>query len=109
MEKSGIVFIYKETFQMDVTPFSQVSLESELRKTLADTFKSCGGTYLLDLGISTTEKWRISYWQDRDGYKKWESDKRLIEYFRLRSEYNDRHRISTSLQGPIDAKELINA
>ena len=108
MEKSGIVFIYKEHFNSGSIPFSLVALETELRKTLRETFEYHGGTYLIDLQISPTEKWRISYWKTETGYANWLSDTKLAEYFKLRSEYNDRHRIKIELQGPIAAQELLH-
>ena len=108
MEKSGIAFIYKEKFNSGVTPFSQMALEGDLRKVLRETFETHGGTYLLDLKISNTEKWRISYWKTHNGYKNWLSDKKLATYFEQRAKYNEQNQIKTELQGPIEAQELLH-
>lgn len=106
MEEQIVVYIYREIYGEANTPFSKVKLEANILKAVRESFVQNGGLRTFDVEISKMERWRISYWKNAQAYKKWESDKNILEYFDLRKKHNLEQNIAVELQGPFDAKEV---
>jgi hypothetical protein len=108
VEKSGVIYIYKETFKETTSPFSKTKLKPEISQLLHEAFVNAGGLSLQDLEISPTECWRISFWKESDGYQNWLSNEKISSYFAIREKYNSTNNISTRLEGPFLAREVVH-
>lgn len=106
MAIQNIVYIYQEFFSYETQPFSKTFQDRDLLELVKKVFVETGGCKIVDLQISSTETWRMSYWKNEAGYQAWQENESIKEYITKRNDYNLKNNISTDLRGPFKADEI---